>query len=132
IPPQRRIQRIDAQQPARDRGRDREQVLELVDRSIVLPSAYIDLRKVLQHEGPRKCIARYGEEPRSLSAESNRVGLATEAGVGQGQLHFEGQLLRRSVGQSSHEPVLDDGPGGVIVEVCRWNVLPRVVEFCPK
>src|SRR5438477_11588627 len=50
-PPQWRIEGIDAQQRKRDRGRDREQVFELVEGGIVLPGPYIDLNQVEHRTG---------------------------------------------------------------------------------
>jgi len=51
IPPQWRIEGIDPQQRKRDRGRDREQVFELVEGGIVLPGPYIDLNQVEHRTG---------------------------------------------------------------------------------
>ena len=51
IPPQWRIKGMDAQERNRDGGRDREQVLDVVQGGIVLPGPYIDLNQVEQHSG---------------------------------------------------------------------------------
>jgi len=51
IPPQGRIEGVHAQQWNRERRRDRQQVLELVERGLVLPGPYIDLNQVEQHSG---------------------------------------------------------------------------------
>src|SRR5207253_1823056 len=113
IPPQRCIQRIDPQQPPRDRGRSREQVFELVEGGVVLSGPHIDLRQREEQVGPHERISSYREKRGRFSPEPNRVRLATQAGIGLSQTYSHGPLLCRRVPPPGGQFRLENDPGGV-------------------